>query len=44
MTGKHQDKAAYIRAVMDGTLNYYSEKTDSLDSKVAMELFRNAKE
>lgn len=31
MTGMRQDKAAYIRAIMDGTLNYYSEKTDSLD-------------
>ena len=34
MTGKHQDKAAYIRAIMDGTLNYYSEQTDSLDIQV----------
>ncbi|MBR1703401.1 MAG: nuclear transport factor 2 family protein [Lachnospiraceae bacterium] len=31
MTGMHQSKQAYIRAIMDGTLNYYSEKTDSLD-------------
>ena len=34
MTGMHQDKATYIRAIMDGTLNYYSEKTDSLDIQV----------
>ena len=31
MTGMRQDKATYIRAIMDGTLNYYSEETDSLD-------------
>ena len=34
MTGMHQDKETYIRAIMDGTLNYYSEKTDSLDIKI----------
>ena len=34
MTGMRQDKAAYIRAIMDGTLNYYSEQTDSLDIQV----------
>ena len=34
MTGMQQDKAAYIRAIMDGTLNYYSEKTDGLDIQV----------
>lgn len=34
MTGMHQDKQTYIQAIMDGTLNYYSEKTDSLDIKV----------
>ena len=34
MTGMHQDKQTYIRAIMDGTLNYYSEKTDSLDIKI----------
>jgi uncharacterized protein (TIGR02246 family) len=34
MTGMRQDKATYIRAIMDGTLNYYSEKTDSLDVQV----------
>jgi len=31
MTGMHQSKREYIRAIMDGTLNYYSEQTDSLD-------------
>lgn len=31
MTGMHQSKQEYIRAIMDGTLNYYSEQTDSLD-------------
>ena len=34
MTGMHQDKAAYIRAIMNGTLNYYTEKTESLDIRV----------
>ena len=34
MTGMHQDKKTYIRAIMDGTLNYYSEKTDSLDIQI----------
>ncbi len=27
MTGMHQSKQEYIRAIMDGTLNYYSEQT-----------------
>lgn len=36
MTGMRQDKATYIRAIMDGTLNYYSEKTDSLDIQINM--------
>ena len=31
MTGMHQSKKEYIRAIMDGTLNYYSEETDSID-------------
>ena len=31
MTGMHQSKQEYIRAIMGGTLNYYSEQTDSLD-------------
>ena len=30
MTGMHQSKQEYIGAIMDGTLNYYSEQTDSL--------------
>lgn len=34
MTGMRQDKRTYIRAIMDGTLNYFSEKTDSLDIQV----------
>jgi len=34
MTGMHQDKNTYIQAIMDGTLNYYSEKTDSLDIQI----------
>ena len=31
MTGMHQSKKEYVRAIMDGTLNYYSEETGSLD-------------
>ena len=30
MTGMHQDKKAYIRAIMNGTLNYYSARTEEL--------------
>ena len=35
MTGMHQSKKEYIRAIMDGTLNYYSEETDSIDVSVS---------
>lgn len=35
MTGMRQDKQAYIRAIMDGTLNYFSEETQSLTVSVA---------
>ena len=35
MTGMHQSKREYIRAIMDGTLNYYSEETDSIDISVS---------
>ena len=31
MTGMHQSKCEYIKAIMDGTVNYYSEQTDRLD-------------
>lgn len=31
MTGMRQSKEAYIRAIMDGTLNYYSAQTEGLD-------------
>ena len=31
MTGMHQSKREYIKAIIDGTLNYYSEQTDRLD-------------
>lgn len=34
MTGMHQDKQTYINAIMDGTLNYYSAKTESLHISV----------
>ena len=30
MTGMRQDKQTYIRAILDGTLNYYSETTEDL--------------
>jgi ketosteroid isomerase-like protein len=31
MTGMNQSKEEYIRAIMNGTLNYYSEQTDHID-------------
>jgi len=31
MTGMHQDKQAFIHAVLNGTLNYYSADHDSID-------------
>ena len=34
MTGMQQDKTTYVRAIMDGTLNYYSVHTDELQVKV----------
>ena len=34
MTGTRQPKAAYIRAIMDGTLNYYSERTERIDIRL----------
>ena len=35
MTGMRQSKRAYIAAVLDGTLNYYSAEHDSIDVTVA---------
>ena len=35
MTGMRQPKRAYIDAVLDGTLNYYSTEHDSIDVTVA---------
>lgn len=35
MTGMRQGKQAYIQAVRDGTLNYYSTEHDSIDVDVA---------
>ena len=35
MTGMRQSKAGYIRAIMDGTLNYYSAVTEGLDITVS---------
>lgn len=34
MTGMRQSKKQYIDAILDGTLNYYSATTESLDIKV----------
>ena len=34
MTGMHQSKPVYIRAIMDGILNYYSAVTEELDIDV----------
>lgn len=34
MTGMHQPKAVFIRAVEDGTLNYYSAEHQSIKVKV----------
>ena len=34
MTGMHQSKQEYIRAIADGTLNYYSAEHEQMDIKV----------
>ena len=34
MTGMRQPKREYIRAIVDGTLNYYSEGTENLSISV----------
>ncbi len=34
MTGMHQPKQAYIRAIADGTLNYYSAEHEQMDVTV----------
>ena len=34
MTGTRQPKPIYIRSILDGTLNYYSEQTDSIDINI----------
>ena len=34
MTGMHQDKDTYIRAIMDGTLNYYSAEHEDMQVEV----------
>ena len=34
MTGLHQSKSVYIRAIMDGTLNYYKAEVQQLDCQV----------
>ena len=35
MTGMRQSKHAYIDAVLDGTLNYYSTEHDSIDVRIS---------
>lgn len=35
MTGTRQDKQTYIRAILDGTLNYYSETTEDLKIRIS---------
>ena len=35
MTGMRQSKAAFIRAVEDGTLNYYSAKHQRMDVEIS---------
>ncbi|AWE42101.1 MULTISPECIES: nuclear transport factor 2 family protein [unclassified Actinobaculum] len=35
MTGMRQLKAAYVAAVLDGTLNYYSAEHESIDVTIA---------
>jgi len=35
MTGMRQSKRAYIAAVLDGTLNYYSTEHDSIEVRIA---------
>ena len=35
MTGMRQSKRQYIEAIINGTLNYYSEQTDTVDIAVA---------
>ena len=34
ITGMRQDKKTYIRAILNGTLNYYSEVTENLSVQV----------
>lgn len=34
MTGMHQNKKEYIRAIMSGVLNYYSSEKESLDIRI----------
>lgn len=34
MTGMQQDKTTYVRAIMDGTLNYYYAQTEELKIEV----------
>ena len=34
MTGMKQSRETYIESIMNGTLNYYSEKTEELDIRI----------
>lgn len=35
MTGMRQNRKKYISAILDGTLNYYSEKTDDIEIDIS---------
>ena len=34
MTGMRQNKQEYLRAIADGTLNYFSEKTENISVRI----------
>ena len=34
MTGRRQDKKSYMESIADGTLNYFSEETESIEVSV----------
>lgn len=40
MTGMSQSKGQYIEAIVNGTLNYYSEQTDGIDITISNETAR----
>ena len=40
MTGKRQAKTEYINAILDGTLNYYSEEADEISIEITADKAR----